>query len=152
MSRTAIVLKELAARGVLLESARGPVPNVAELVAGEPIKGSWWGHPAGPEIYDVLSELEDNADVARLRLLAGKITFAHRLIWPALVRLSGQYDPVQLATVKSEHTPTGAHRRVETPFVDWVPAEIATQGRRLTQERALAMIPACVRPVSPGSQ
>ena len=32
---------------MLLQSAKGPVPNVADLVAGEPIKGSWWGHPAG---------------------------------------------------------------------------------------------------------
>jgi hypothetical protein len=28
--------------GVMLESARGPLPNVAALVAGEPTKGSWW--------------------------------------------------------------------------------------------------------------
>ena len=34
--------------GVVLASARGPVPNVAEAVAGEPIRGSWWGHPASP--------------------------------------------------------------------------------------------------------
>src|SRR6185503_19944407 len=31
--------------GVMLESGTGPVPNLAELIAGEPIKGSWWAHP-----------------------------------------------------------------------------------------------------------
>jgi len=36
----------LAERGMLLASARGPIPNIAEMIAGEPIKGSWWGHPA----------------------------------------------------------------------------------------------------------
>jgi hypothetical protein len=29
----------LEAQGVLLESAKGPIPNVAQLVAGEPITG-----------------------------------------------------------------------------------------------------------------
>jgi len=31
--------------GMLLESAHRPLPNLAELVAGERIRGSWWGHP-----------------------------------------------------------------------------------------------------------
>src|SRR4051794_2330166 len=30
---------------MVLQSARGPVPNLAECVAGEPIRGSWRGHP-----------------------------------------------------------------------------------------------------------
>ena len=30
--------------GMLLQSARGPIANVADLIAGEEIKGSWWGH------------------------------------------------------------------------------------------------------------
>src|SRR6266511_3789241 len=30
--------------GVVLEGARGPVPNLAEAVATGPIRGSWWGH------------------------------------------------------------------------------------------------------------
>jgi hypothetical protein len=33
--------------GVVLESRKGPVPNLAEAVAGTPIRGSWWNHPAG---------------------------------------------------------------------------------------------------------
>jgi hypothetical protein len=34
--RVVDVMALLVERGVLLESARGPIPNVAELVAGEP--------------------------------------------------------------------------------------------------------------------
>ena len=49
---TVDVMATLIDRGMLLESARGPLPNVAELVAGGPIKGSWWGHEQGHEIYD----------------------------------------------------------------------------------------------------
>src|SRR5262245_15070885 len=40
----------LVEHGMLLESARGPLPNVAEIVAGEPIRGSWWGHRRSHEI------------------------------------------------------------------------------------------------------
>ena len=41
-------------QGVVMQSAHAPVPSLAEHVAGEPIRGSWWGHPAGHEIYQVL--------------------------------------------------------------------------------------------------
>src|SRR5438876_7163852 len=40
--------------GIVLESARGPVPNLAETIAGQPISGSWWQfdtyrHPCASE-------------------------------------------------------------------------------------------------------
>jgi hypothetical protein len=47
------VTSALLEHGMLLQSARGPLPNVAELVAGEPIKGSWWGHPKGHPLVDL---------------------------------------------------------------------------------------------------
>jgi hypothetical protein len=39
--------------GVVLESAQGPVPSLAEAIAGEPIRGSWWGHPSSRLIFEV---------------------------------------------------------------------------------------------------
>ena len=51
--RVVDVMALLVEHGVLLESARGPIPNVAELVAGEPITGSWWGHPSSHAIFRV---------------------------------------------------------------------------------------------------
>ena len=36
------VMTALIDSGMLLQSARGPIPNVAELVAGERVNGSWW--------------------------------------------------------------------------------------------------------------
>ena len=50
----------LAERGVLLESARGPIPNVAELIAGEPISGSWWAHPASHAIIAAINAVADS--------------------------------------------------------------------------------------------
>jgi hypothetical protein len=29
--------------GVVLQAARGPVPSLADAIAGETIRGSWWG-------------------------------------------------------------------------------------------------------------
>ena len=34
--------------GIVLESARhAAIPSLAEAIAGEPIRGSWWAHPKG---------------------------------------------------------------------------------------------------------
>lgn len=85
------LLAALEAHGALLQSARGPLPNVAELVAGEPISGSWWGHPKGAEIFNALGRLDDSPDVHRMRLLKGKVTFVHRRLWPVLVRLAESF-------------------------------------------------------------
>jgi hypothetical protein len=130
--------------GVLLESARGPLPNLAEIVAGEPITGSWWGHPAGHAVFDAINEVAESGEVVRLRLVNGKVTLVHRRMWPALVRLSGRFSADQLAAVTEEHTASGAHRNVETAFPDWVPIDAADEAARLTEQEALAMLPACV--------
>ena len=91
------VAAALAERGVLLESARGPIPNVAELVAGEPIGGSWWSHRASHEIFETINQLAHSPDVVRLRLVNGKITLVHQRLWAALVRVSDRYRPDRLA-------------------------------------------------------
>ena len=112
----------LEAQGLLLESAKGPIPNVAQLVAGERITGSWWGHPAAHEIFEVINELADSPDVARMRLVKDKVTLVHRRLWPALLRLAARFDDAALLVVTQEHTPTGAHRATSTPLHDWVAA------------------------------
>jgi hypothetical protein len=139
------LLARLEADGVLLESAKGPIPNVAELVAGAPISGSWWGHPDSHAIFAVVNELADSPDVVRLRLVHRKVTLVHRRVWPALVRVAGRFPPDRIAAVAEEHTASGRHRKVETPFPDWVPAEVRVQAERLTEEEAFAALPECLR-------
>jgi hypothetical protein len=80
----------VARHGVVLASGRGPVPNLAEAVAGAPIRGGWWGHPKGQEIFRALQVVGDSPDVLSFRLVERKITLVHRRLWPALVRLAGQ--------------------------------------------------------------
>ena len=127
--------------GILLQSARGPLPNVAELIAGEPIKGSWWGHPKGHQIYAELEALDDSPDVVRMRLVNGKVTLVHRRVWPALVKVAHLFAPQRLAALHEEHTASGAHRVHEQPFPDWVPIDIVAAARELTEAEALALLP-----------
>jgi hypothetical protein len=137
-------MAELIEQGMLLQSARGPLPNVAELVAGEPIKGSWWGHPRGHEIFEVLGELDDSPDVVRLRLVNGKVTFVHRRLWPALVRVADRFTPNQLAALREAHTASGAHRVEETAFPEWVPSDVMDAAAQLTLDDALFQLPPCL--------
>jgi hypothetical protein len=150
VSRRAQALTVVRRRGVLLESARGPIPNLAEIVAGEPIKGSWWGHPAGHAIFAAINEVADSGEVVRLRLVNGKVTLVHRRLWPALVRVAGALRPEQLVAVTEEHTASGAHRKVETAFPQWVPAEVSAAAEELSEEEAFAQLPDCVRPAGRG--
>jgi hypothetical protein len=133
----------LVEHGMLLQSAKGPLPNVAELVAGEPIAGSWWGHPKGHEIFAELEALDASPDIVRMRLVNGKVTLVHRRAWPALVRLADRLGVKRLAVLHEEHTASGAHRVHEQPFPDWVPPDIAEAARHLTAAEALAQLPAC---------
>jgi hypothetical protein len=130
---------------MVFQSAKGPVPNLADWVAGEPIRGSWWGHPAGHEIFRVLGQVLGSADVVATRLINGKVTLIHRRVWPALVRVADRFPPARLAAVDDEHTASGAHRRTETPFPDWVPAAELAIAAKLTVAEALDQLPTCLR-------
>jgi hypothetical protein len=128
--------------GIVLASARGPVPNVAEAVAGEPIVGSWWAHKKGKAIFAALSEIDDSPDVRCFKLVDGKVTFAHRKTWPALVRLGreGLIAIEQLASVQQEHMPTGEHRNIVTPFPEWVDDRTAAAADTLAADKARAQL------------
>jgi hypothetical protein len=145
MRTTIDVMAKLMEEGVLLESARGPLPNVAEMIAGAPIKGSWWGHASGHAIYEELTALDESPDVVRMRLVNGKVTLVHRRVWPALVRCAERFPPKQLAALCEEHTSSGAHRVVEVPFPEWVPGDVAATADLLSIEDALAQLPSCLR-------
>jgi hypothetical protein len=126
--------------GVVLQAARGPVPSLAEAVAGGPIRGSWWGHPKGHEIFRAAEAVSDDPDVLVCKLVDGKITYVHRRLWPALVRLADRLPKAGLARVRNEHTATGAHRSRRLAFPRWVPTEVAREARRLSLDDAHARL------------
>jgi hypothetical protein len=122
--------------GIVLQSARGRVPSFAEFVAGERIRGSWWGHPQGKEIYRLAEAVVDSGEVLTCRLVDGKVTYVHRRLWPALVKLADRFPPAALARVWSEHTASGAHERRVEAYPAWVPAEDRRRASALSEEDA----------------
>jgi hypothetical protein len=128
--------------GVVLASARGPVPSVAEAIAGEPIVGSWWSHPKAQQIFDALSSIDDSEDVRCFKLIDGKITFVHRAKWPALAKLAeaGVLARDRVASIQQEHMPTGEHRNMTTAYPDWVPEEVAAAAAALTLAAAKSQL------------
>ena len=126
------------AHGIVLESARGSVPILAEAVAGERIQGGWWGHPKGHDIFVATRAVRDSPDVLVCRLLGGKVTYIHRRLWPAVVRLAARFRKDSLAAIQEEHTASGSHRIVRTPFPDWVDTETQEAADRYTEEEALS--------------
>jgi hypothetical protein len=87
--------------GLLLESDTR-LPSVAGLVAGTPIRGSWWGHPSGAVIYRVTNELAQRRDVALMKLISGKVTFVHRKFWPHLYAIGSAREPWQMERLLPE--------------------------------------------------
>ena len=118
--------------GVVLQAARGPVPNLAEVIAGGPIRGSWWGHPKGHEIFRVAEAICGSPEVLVCKLVDGKVTYIHRRLWPALVKLASRFRKKQLAKVWNEHTRSGAHRSRQIAFPAWVPNDVVKQAERLS--------------------
>ena len=122
--------------GVVLQAARGSVPSLAEAVVGGKIRGSWWGHPEAREIYRLCEAVCQSSDVLVCKLVEGKVTYVHRRLWPALVRLASRFRREQLAKVWDEHTPTGAHRPRRQAFPSWVPADVLRQAQKVTVTEA----------------
>jgi hypothetical protein len=83
----------------LLPFSDSKVPSLVSIVAGGPIAGSWWGHPAGPLIYEVGGAIEDEAGILVVRLWRGKRTLVHRRLWPALHRIGTARSPWQVRGV-----------------------------------------------------
>ena len=128
----------VAERGVVLVSAKGPVPRLTEVIAGEPIKGSWWGHPKSHQIFAILEVVTESEDVLVCRLVKGKITLVHRRLWPALVRLAALFPPNRISKVRQEHTASGRHVNKIVPFPLWVPAEVLKQASAISEAEAIA--------------
>jgi hypothetical protein len=92
------ILKELKRSGLLLKQDKH-IPNVVSLVTDETLSGSWWAHPQAHTIFRVLEKIAADPDVAIAKLLAGKDTFVHRDLWPALAGVGTERAPWQMAGV-----------------------------------------------------
>jgi hypothetical protein len=135
--------------GIVLQAARGAVPSFAEHVAGEPIRGSWWAHSKGHEIFELATAVSEHPDVLVCKLVDGKITYVHRRLWPALVRLAARFDKAMLAQVSEEHTERGHHRSVTTPFPKWVSEQVAREAKQLSLAAAEQLLGGALPSIKP---
>jgi hypothetical protein len=130
----------VASHGAVLAAAKGPAPNMADIIAGEVVRGSWWGHPRGKEIYAILNSLEASPEILVCRALNGKITLIHRRLWPALVRAADRFPIERLARVEQEHTPAGHHVNHDTPFPLWADSQCLSEASAMTEAEAVTAL------------
>jgi hypothetical protein len=130
------VLAFVERHGIVLQAARGSVPNLAEAIAGGAILGSWWGHPKGKEIFRAVRAIDVSPDVLVCKLIEGKVTYVHRRLWPALIKLASRFRKDQLAKLWDEHTRSGAHQSRRKNFPNWVPAKVIKEAKALSVAEA----------------
>jgi hypothetical protein len=126
--------------GVVLASAKGPVPRLTEAIVGERIKGTWWAHPKSHQIFAVLQSVSSSEDILVCRVVGAKITLVHRRLWPALVRVATRFEPSQIAQVRDQHTPSGRHVSLEVAFPKWVPPDVGKKAEHIAEQDALAAL------------
>jgi hypothetical protein len=154
------VEKALAKEGLLLMQDK-TAASVVGIITGEKLSGSWWSHPKGKAIFACVERLREHADVIESRLIAGKITFIHRRLWPEFLALAQSGEAWQkrglsknakpqelqerlLVHAEQVHTESGKHElRLQPWRSDIVPsADLAAA--RATIEAAVTRIGAKV--------
>lgn len=88
------VLKELEREG-LLPFTDPKLKSIAGIVAGEPIRGSWWSHEKGCTIFAVCESLSEHPDLLIAPLVSGKLTWIHKSLWPAVIAVATERAPWQ---------------------------------------------------------
>jgi hypothetical protein len=91
------------------------LPSVSTKVAGVPVPGSWWGHPSGKAIYDVLGELGRDRDVITAKLINAKHTLVDRALFDAFAALCAPGQPWQTEGL--------------SPRSNWLAEEVRRRGR-----------------------
>ena len=146
MKTAAEALTWVREQGISLEAAKvGAVPSLAHAIVQGPIKGSWWAHPKGKQIFQLASAVHDSGEVVVLKLIDGKNTYVHRALWPALLRvlLDDVWRAPRVAKLKApgrqlyaevertgmvEHPEVKAVKEVETSLVALVASHHTDQG------------------------
>ena len=125
---------------VVLESAKGPVPNLAEALTETPIRESWWIHPMSKKSFRATRLVRDNDRVLVCRLVGGKVTYVHRRLWPALIRLARYFEKDDLAAIREAHSPAGAHVIKKLPFPKRARSNACDAARALSEDEAAALL------------
>lgn len=134
------VLQFVEENGIVLESAKSSIPNVAEFIVGEKIKGSWWCHSGSNEIFRITRKVRASKDILVCRFIDGKITFIHRKLWPSLMRIAPQISLERLTAIEEIHTDSGKHQIIEKKYPDWVPEKTKMLSEKISMEDVYKLI------------
>jgi hypothetical protein len=77
------------------------LPSVVGFIVGRRVKGSWWGHKKGHEIFGAAERLEAHPDALVTRLVSGKVTYLHRRLWPDFLSIANGREPWQTSRLSS---------------------------------------------------
>ena len=69
------------------------LPSAVSIITDERVSGSWWSHPRANEIFRALQELDD---VLTVKLIAGKVTFVHPRLQPAVAAVGAAREAWQM--------------------------------------------------------
>jgi hypothetical protein len=98
--RLSSVLAVLRRSGLILKQDKH-LPSVVTLLTGEAQTRSWWSHPEGRRLFQLMGELADHRDVIVTRLLLNKETYVHRSLWPQLLAVATAAERWQRAGLSS---------------------------------------------------
>jgi hypothetical protein len=87
--------------GILMLTDRF-LPSLTTIVAGEAVKGSWWGHPNGNLMYNLSNELLDSPDILAIKFINKKITFIPKSQWSAIVTIGNSQASWQMIGLSAE--------------------------------------------------
>jgi hypothetical protein len=123
----------------LLLAHDGELPSVTLIVAGEPIRGSWWGHTLGHTIYDLLGAFQDRSGKLDAKIIDGKVTYVHPRLWPAFLALAQHAPEARLAKLPPAAVALYRHVERHGPIrADALPPTLTSAPRELTKNiRAL---------------
>lgn len=131
------IIEALRSQRLLLVSD-AVLPSVAGLVAGAPVKGSWWGHPKGRDIWLALEEIDDHPDILFVKLVSGKVTLVHRRLWPALLAAATSREAWQTEELSAQAKRTFAQVEKEGSLrTDRIGKGSEQSGTRELEERLL---------------
>jgi hypothetical protein len=127
--------------GIVCEaSRRGAIRSLVDHIAGGTVRGNWWSHPRSRAIFAATRVVRDSPEVLVCRLVDGKITLVHRRLWPSLVRIADRFEASRLARLREVHSASGRHVIEQTPFPDWLPADVLAGGHVLDVAGASAQL------------
>ncbi len=94
------------------------LPSLVASVVGEPVRGSWMVHARAHDIYAAMVAIDDDPSVLTTKLIAGKVTYVHRRLWPAVFAVGASRDAWQVESL--------------SPGARWLLAEVDAHGEVLT--------------------